>query len=543
MSESLLHDYEGFCRRAVEAMAASAGEVEIPDPKARWHRGGAHACRAAVERLAIACFDPDSPRRGDEALWRRLVQAADALAAFQHEDGFIDLSQSNLHSPPDTAFLVEDLVPLCEVLRAAAEPSDRLGELLGRLERVIVPACDGIARGGVHTPNHRWKAASALLLADRLWPHESWRAEAQRYLDEGIDIDADGEFSERSTGCYNYVCDLALILIGRALGRDEYIDYADRNLEHMLWLLHPDGTLVTDYSRRQDRDQAVGVEHYLLLYWYRALMRGDGRFLAAAELGLKRMGGGGRRLGRLAKWLRYFREAGERPVPAPEPLPAEYEKRFDGVGVLRRRAGTQSLTLMAGSADVLAMCFGSGPELGVRIAAGFAPRGQFLAEGIDGAGGRYSLRSHHRCEYFGPGPDRLPGGDWRSRDGFKRRVFVSAELTMSLEVACEADALSLRLRTEGCPRVPIEVALLIRLAEAIEPAGEVEPDETTGKTFLNSGELVVRGRDHVLRVGPGSAEHDLTQISCGEAIRRPDVYCIRLVTPVDATLTVRAEQV
>ena len=35
MSESLLHDYEGFCRRAVEAMAASAGEVEITDPKAR----------------------------------------------------------------------------------------------------------------------------------------------------------------------------------------------------------------------------------------------------------------------------------------------------------------------------------------------------------------------------------------------------------------------------------------------------------------------------------------------------------------------------
>ena len=137
----------------------------------------------------------------------------------------------------------------------------------------------------------------------------------------------------------------------------------------------------------------------------------------------------------------------------------------------------------------------------------------------------------------------LPGVNWRSRDGFKRRVFVSAELTMTLEVACEADALSLRLRTEGCPRVPIEVARLIRLAEGGEPAGEVDTDETTGKTFLNSGELVVRGRDHVLRIGPGSAEHDLTQISCGEAIRRPDVYCIRLVTPVDATLTVRAEQV
>ncbi|GAG51127.1 unnamed protein product, partial [marine sediment metagenome] len=112
----------------------------------------------------------------------------------------------------------------------------------------------------------------------------------------------------------------------------------------------------------------------------------------------------------------------------------------------------------------------------------------------------------------------------------------------NLEVACEDDALGLRFRTEGCPRVPVEVALVIHLAEGIEPAGEVETDEASGKTFLNSGELVVRGCDHVLRIGPGSAEHDLTQISCGETYRRPDVYCIRLVTPVDATLTISAER-
>lgn len=542
MSESVLGDYAGLCRRAVEALVASADEAELPDPKARWQRGGAHACRGAVERLAIAYFDPDSPRRDEEALWPRLTQAVDALAAFQHNDGLIDLWESNFHSPPDAAFMVDELVPLYEVLRDHAEPSERLSELLGRLEGVIVAACEGIARGGVHTPNHRWKVASALTLADRLWPHESWRTEAQGYLDEGIDIDADGEFTERSTGGYNYVCDRALILIGRTLGRDEYLDCADRNLEHMLYLLHPDGTLVTNYSLRQDRDQAAGIERHLLLYWYRSLMRGDGRFLSAGELGLRRMGDGRRRLAHLAKWLRYFREAGERPVPAAEPLPADYERRFDGVGVLRRRSGTQSLTLMAGSADVLAIRFGAGPEVGLRIAAGFAPYGQFRAEGIDGAGRRYSLRSHHRCEYYGPGPDTLPGGDWRSREGFKRRVFVSTELTMSLEVACEDDALSLRLRTEGCSRVPIEVALVIRLAEGIEPTGEVETDEATGKGFLNSGELVVRGGEHVLRIGPGSAEHDLTQISCGEAFRRPDVYCIRLVTPVDATLTIRAEQ-
>jgi len=127
------------------------------------------------------------------------------------------------------------------------------------------------------------------MAADRLWPKVIWRGEAQAYLDEGIDIDADGEYTERSTGCYNHTCDRAMILLARTLGRADYAEYADRNLEHMLYLLHPDGTLVTNYSRRQDRDQAVGIERYFPLYWCRAMMAGNGRFLSAAALGLRRI--------------------------------------------------------------------------------------------------------------------------------------------------------------------------------------------------------------------------------------------------------------
>ena len=540
MSELDLKDYEGLCRAAVAALAESAETVTLPDPGEKWCPGGGHAASRPMIALAMAALDRASPRRGDAALCRRLEEALATLERFQHADGLIDLSASNFHSPPDAAFMVEELVPLYVVLRDRCEPSGVRARLLDGLEGVILRACDGMARGGVHTPNHRWKVASALTLADQLWPHEAYRREAEAYLAEGVDIDEDGEFTERSTGTYNYVCDRAMILLGRALGRDEYLQYADRNLRHMLYLLHADGTVVTNYSRRQDRDESVGVERYLLLYWYRALMAGEGSFWSAAELGLRRlMGSTSRSLGGLAVWLRFFAEAGERTPPRPEPLPAKYEVRFEGTGALRRRSGDQSLTLMAGTADLMSVRFGAGPEIGVRVAAGFAPRGQFVAQEVEGSQGRYRLRSHHACEYYGPGPDALPATDWRSRPTFSRRVVVTTELTMTLEVEAAEDGLRLRLASAGCRRVPIELALCVRQAERVETAGKLELDAATGKHFLEAGDLVLHGQTHVVRIGPGAAEHNLREIPTAQEQVGADAYCIRLVTPVDAVLTIR----
>ena len=197
---------------------------------------------------------------------------------------------------------------------------------------------------------------------------------------------------------------------------------------------------------------------------------------------------------------------------------------------------------MADSADVLAVRFGAGPEVGLRIAAGIAPHGQFRAAGFaeaPGADGRYRLRSHHPCEYFGPGPDPLPATDWRQRPAFGRRVFVSTELTMTLDVTAGDGGLTLRLRTEGCANVPVELALAIRQADSIAADGELVIDDETGKRFCNRGSLIVRGPAGALRIGEGACEHDVTEISTGETPRRPrQLHCLRLLTPIDTTVTI-----
>ena len=475
--------------------------------------------------------------------------------------------------------MVEELAALAAVLGRVARRRPR-DALLARPAGVIGRACDGMVGAGVHTPNHRWKMASALLLADRLYPHSAWRAEAQAYLDEGIDIDADGEYSERSTGGYNHVCDRAMILIGRALGRQEYLEYADRNLRHMLYLIHPDGTLVTSYSRRQDRNKPVGIERYMELYWSRddgrrrpvPLCGGNGtgtparfgntnprlpagainptaipRLRTIAPRGSGGSGGRGKEiapptsegLGAFALWLRYFADAAGRPAPPRSPCrrttksirrrgrPAATGGRTEPDGHERhqRRAGPAS---------------GAGPEIGLRIAAGFAPDGQFVSPGIVGSGDSYSLRSNHQCVYFGPGPDRLPAVDYRTRPGFKRRVYVAAELTMTLEIVRAGDRVELHLTTEGCPGVAVEMALQLRGAEKVECDGQIEDAPGDHKRYLNAGRLTVTGPTHVLEIGPGAAEHDATELRGVHGSSGRDAVCIRLVTPIDHTLTVTA---
>ena len=68
-----------------------------------------------------------------------------------------------------------------------------------------------LADGGVHTPNHRWEICKALAHLHHLWPSRLLLARINDWLGEGIDQDADGEYSERSPNYASEVTNRSLV--------------------------------------------------------------------------------------------------------------------------------------------------------------------------------------------------------------------------------------------------------------------------------------------------------------------------------------------
>ncbi len=150
------------------------------------------------------------------------------------------------------------LAPVVELARRhAAAGNGRAAEIADTLGEYVRTAAAGMVGRGFHTPNHRWVVCSALAQALTLFPDLPARDYLDSILAEGIDINADGEYTERSTGIYNAVCNRSLRFMADGLDRPDLLDHVRRNLDLMAHLFHHDGTVVTSISNRQDRGQRV----------------------------------------------------------------------------------------------------------------------------------------------------------------------------------------------------------------------------------------------------------------------------------------------
>ena len=99
--------------------------------------------------------------------------------------------------------MVQAIAPVVFAARQQATDDEGAAEIAVALGDLIQTAAPGMAAGGFHTPNHRWVLVAALAQAQALYPELEVSATVDAYLDESIDINADGEYSERSTGVYN----------------------------------------------------------------------------------------------------------------------------------------------------------------------------------------------------------------------------------------------------------------------------------------------------------------------------------------------------
>jgi len=220
----------------------------VPDNYTIYHPGGA---AIFIYRLLSGYFIGESQYYGNTDLIGPCINAAEYLEKVQYKDGTFDLLTTNFNSPPDTAFIME---PLCVVLSVMAKTQDSrlivpaLLELQEILNRIVLKAGECLVKGGIHTPNHRWVVCRALARIHSLYPDERYIRRIDQWLAEVIDIDPDGQYTEKSTGIYSIVVDDSFITLARLLERPELFEPVRKNLEMSWFYVHPSGEVVTGAS-------------------------------------------------------------------------------------------------------------------------------------------------------------------------------------------------------------------------------------------------------------------------------------------------------
>jgi hypothetical protein len=498
--------------------AASPWRGCVPD-QVGLHTAG--SASGTTETLTASFIHPRSRFHADNALVERIRLAAGFLERAQSPQGNIDLLTTNFNSPPDTGFVVHNVATAAAIARRHGHE-----EIARILQPFLTKAGAGMAAGGVHTPNHRWVITSALAQVNQLYPDARYVRRIDEWLAEGIDIDDDGQFTERSTLVYNIVTDRALIVMAAKLRRPELLDPVRRNLNALQYLLHADGEVVSEISRRQDQFTRGTVAGYWFSLTYMAVRDQDGQLSALADAA----GSAGARLSALLEYPEL-----SQPLPSPRPLPDNFERAFDEIGIARIRRGPLSATLvLGGSSRFLTLRYGDAVMEGVRFATSFFGKGQFIPETATKRAAAYEFRQSLEGPYYQPLREKITARTW---DESRRRRSQSevCRLEQSADVTEVANGFRVRLRADGTRGVPVAVELSFRDGGTLDGCRPI-PD-MSGTFVLEQGRGTYRAGRHEIRFGPGDAPHRYTQLRGAEA-RLPglSVY-ITGYTPFDRTIS------
>jgi len=474
-----------------------------------------------IETLTASFVHPRSRFHHDHGVLGRIRLAAAFLERSQSPAGNIDLLISNFNSPPDTAFVVHGVATAAAIARTHGAH-----EITTLLRPFLVKAGGGIAAGGVHTPNHRWVVCSALAQLHELFPDGRYVRRIDEWLAEGIDIDADGQYTERSTLTYSTVINRALVVMATKLQRPGLLGPVRQNLQSLMYLLHGDGEIVTEISRRQDQYTRGGIEGYWLPLTYLAVTDGNRQFATMA----REAAGKGIRLSALLEYPEL-----SAPLPSSAPLPDDFEKPFSDGGIVRIRRGPLSATLvLGGSSRLLTLRHAGAVMEGVRFATSFFGKAQFVPDTAEKRGGTYHFRQSLEAPYYQPLSQKVTPDTWAATRPARRQSEINY-LQQSAEITETDRGFQVRVRAEGTSRVPLAVEIGFRDGGQLEGCREVPG--SPGTFLLEHGMGVYRAGAGRIRFGPGSAPHRYVQVRGAEPKLPAQSVYVTGFTPFDQTLT------
>ncbi len=566
-----VNDYwvkDGIENQVLDSSSKFYGGVADPVNGIAWPSHGGTPMVMAL--WAAALINEDSHFYHDEELLSRLELGAQFMLRFQHADGTISPAWTNMHSPPDTAFVVGGLAQVYELLAAHEwEPlRDATKDIRLFLERTI-PA---LLTGGCHTPNHRWVITAALGFMYKLTGQPELKERADEWLAEGIDCTEDGEWTERSNGIYNGVSDIVLFYAAELFDRPELLEPIRRNLRMMAYLIHPDGEVVTDYSGRQDFGSKYNMGGYFLAAKLMENRDRDPLFAALAELAGQALDHPGWLPNNaLIGFLRYpeLRERTVEPCELPDryhvfinrDFPRErylggmeaaghggriYHSRLHpdfGAPVARKRDGNTSVTVMTETNSFFALRHGAARLLAVQIGTSFEP-GFVKLKRMEQLEHGYRLTATEKKGYYGPVPGaHLPetaGGTvspWYLLPHHQREKTHEQHHLVEVELTENEQGWKIRVHCEQPEVLMTQISFVFSSEGELSGKG-LEP-AATGTLFWKEGTARFKSGSDWIELDSGAHEHRAKALNNTSYPANCQTLVVNLMTPYDRTFDIR----
>lgn len=491
----------------------------------RSHRGQS----GFILALASAYCSEHSEYYHQEDLISPMQDVARGMLEAQNADG--TYNGGNIHSPPDTAFSIEQLFRAQAVL--IQDSSSNTDSVRSSIKEIMLNACEALVVGGVHTPNHRWAICAALAGTNNLYPDQRYTDRIENWLGEGIGQDEDGEHPERSRNYDSAVNNPSLLDVALYQNKPELYEVVRKNLEMTLYLLEPNGEVDTIASRRQDQGDTFFIHRYYLPYRYMAIRDKNPRF---AEITRFIEGNHMNTLGEhLADFLLHSELAED--LPNSKPLKDQYVKHLKNTQLVRIRRGNKTASVFGGTDWHLGYGVWSGlshnPTFfkyrngnaileSVRLSPSFFSTGYFRSNGLVVTGdNKYELQEERQVPYHLPLPENerkesgrykmSPDGRFYSKLAFGERPkqFVKLNTKVTVTELPNEEGFELDFNISETDDVAITIELCFRKGGIL--SGIVPSDSDSDSFFLRDGKGTYKvGNDQII-FGPGMHKHSRTR--------------------------------
>ncbi|MFC4138345.1 MULTISPECIES: hypothetical protein [unclassified Microbacterium] len=542
--------------RQLAAQVRQQSYLQVRDPS-RIDDGACHNPRLGIADAAVNATAALSSGAAllllDSSLSaeRRAELADRATAAARYElrarrgSGLIDLVHCNPDSAPDTAFALQLFAAALLLLRRDGMPPE-LVEWERCVLRLLEETVPVLLTAGFHTPNHRWVIASAAALAGALLPEAAagWEPAMRAILDEGLDIDSEGFYPERSVVVYDAVTNRALLLLHLTRGTPGALEAVLASLATDMLLLDSRLRADTGLSSRQDRGMRVVPVSLADVCLAAGALSGDGVLtqlagaLAAAD---------GPREPAVVFWQAWAQAYFECEFDddADDPRDNRFWAVFPRKQAARFRSGDLTATVRKDAAFLGAQ-FGDVGLHAVRFFQAVQGVGEFLPKSAEFGEGRILVASR------GPRGRRpgyeLPLGEPVAPDGWDTAVERRGLRRLEpLDVGAQVDlgdaAIDVHVAASG-PAGALAELLIDVDAGLVAESGDLTIRLEAGQELFFEGEsLVLRAETHAARITGGARAHRAWQLREAPPIAPGCArIVIALVTPVDHRIRIEAAQ-